>query len=154
MSTKRPTIPDLEPRHLSESMPLSEEAARTSVMEATTAPVDDRKLRMRAKEYTFNFRHVAPNGRTYEGVFTSRVPGIRQKAAIGVMRGQLAGGIAYNVLDPASVELNLVLATLAFCLDEKRPDWAKDLMTLEDTDVLFKLFEEVAIHEATFLGRG
>ena len=41
---------------------------------------------------------------------------------------------------------------MTISLGEQRPKWADDLRSLVDQELLLKLWEEVASHEATFSG--
>lgn len=125
----------------------------TAQLTPETPPEDDRKTRMKERAFTFPFKFTDGNGKEYAGTFTNRVPDIRTRQAIGVLRAQLTGGVGFDSLDPFTRELTLLVATLTFSLEDKgRPEWAKDFQKVENVQVLRALYEEVAAHEATFLG--
>jgi hypothetical protein len=105
------------------------------------------------REFTFQFRHEAPNGKIWEGTFTNHVLSLRERQMVGIMRARLGGGMPVESLDPLTAEINLMLAHLEYSLTDK-PDWAKDLSKVEDLGMVQALYAEVATHEATFLGWG
>lgn len=146
----------LHPKHLEAPQPSLPEmkAQATAAQEAALEKREDpRTAAMRQREYTFPFEYVDAQGKHYSGTFTNKVPDIRTRQQMGILRAQLAGGVPFETLDPFTRELNMVLAHLTYTLkDEGRPDWAKDFNALVDTGPLYKLWEEVALHEATFLG--
>jgi len=147
---------NLIPKHLTDldeggTADLRDEA--TAAVAAATAPVDD-KAGMRQESYTFPLDFTAENGKTYRGTFTHRCASMGQRLAIGALRAKLTGGMTYESLDPFTRELTMMVADLSITLEDKgRPEWAKDLRELKDADVIYRLWEVAALHEATFLGR-
>lgn len=109
---------------------------------------DNPKLR---DAYVFNINWTDPRGRKWAGEFKNKILTVAQREAAGVMRAQLAGGLPATSLDDLTREINLMVAHMEFSLIE-RPEWAKDLRGLLDTRILYRLYEEVADHEATFFG--
>jgi hypothetical protein len=147
----------LTPQHLipegTTSADLKAKVAEAQASATPASPEDDRKARMRERVYTFPFRFVDGNGKILEGTFTNTVPDMRTRTTIGVLRAQLSGGMDYDALDPSTKELTLILSHLTYSLDEKaRPEWSRDLLKLHNPALLRALWEEVATHEATFLG--
>lgn len=126
-------------------------------VERDATPQEDRGKRLKdprmLREYTFDLKHEVPSGRVYEGAFTNKILSIGERSRRGLLQARLGGGLADSVLDPLTQEINLMLAHLEFSLTE-RPDWAKDLENLTDTELLYKIYEEVMAHEAIFCGRG
>ena len=121
------------------------------------------KKRMQ-RNYTFEFEWPpAPkkgerpaNERVWKGVFTNTVANIRLRRQIGVTRAELAQGVEFEVMDPFTREINLILAHLTWTLDctaNAEGHWSRDLQGLDDYEVLQALYQEVVAHEATFLGR-
>ena len=158
MSVKKASPADLsaalDPKHLLPAE--TEEELRGSVIKKMEAPPqaeDVKKSAMKERGYTFSFSFTGAGGRVYAGTFTNRVPDVRTRMQIGVLRAQLGGGMPVESLDGLTRELNQIVAHLTFSL-ETRPSWANELRNLEETEVLYKLYEEVMAHEATFLGRG
>lgn len=145
----------LVPDHLRDDTSAADlkEEVKASLAEVD-APKDDAKIRaMRAESYTFAFDFVAGNGRRYSGSLAHKIPDLGQRQAIGALRGKLGGGIPYEVLDPFTRELNMIVADLTFTLDDKdRPEWAQNLRSLKDASVIYRVWEVAAEHEATFLG--
>lgn len=154
-------ISKLTPTHLlgADNGPTMEELKERVDKSVVARPSSEetKKELMRNRRYVFPFSFTSKGGETFAGTFTSVVPDIMTRGKIGVMRAQLSGGLPYAAIDPFTNELNLMIATLAFTLEpkagEKLPSWAEDLRTLTDSDVLYALYEEVASHETTFLGR-
>lgn len=147
------SVPDLSTAKTEEAPALAE-AARTKAAE------EKRLEQLRSSErYTFTFPRPGTKlperlHAQYAGTFTSVIPTGRVLNAIGVTRANLGNGLPYDTLDPWTREFNLVLAHLHHRLDRTVPDfpeWAKDLQAIRHTEVLFELYAEVALHEATFL---
>ena len=140
---------DLTPPHLS---PPSLAEAKAALDEKGEKAEDLAPDGRTAPEYIFDFSFQNAQ-RTYAGKFKNRILNIRQQRAVGVLRASLSGGVPFESLDGLTSEMSLVLAHLTHSLDEKmRPEWAKDLEALDDYRVLQALYQEVAQHEATFLG--
>ena len=144
----------LVPTHLMEPTSSADLKKETEAGLAAAEKPRDEQSAMRRASYTFTFSFKGGNGDTFSGKFTHTVPDIGMRQRIGALRARLAGGVPYDVKDPFTRELNMIVADLTFTLDEKdRPTWANDLRTIINTDILYKLWEEVAMHEATFLGQ-
>ena len=107
--------------------------------------------------HTFGIDLTTPTG-TYQGGFTVKKLSIRDLSAMGVRKAQLNGGLHYDPeapgqgLDPATNELNALLAHLEFAVLDA-PDWW-DLEELADMRVVNEVYREVLDFEATFLGFG
>lgn len=108
---------------------------------------------MAQKHYTFRINYTDNRGRVWEGEFTSKILSIRERQNAGALRARMSGGAALDSLDALTTELNLMLAHMAYSLTD-RPDWAKDLSSLEDIGLIQAIYTEVAAHEANFLGWG
>jgi hypothetical protein len=140
------------PTHLAmtDTEQLREAAEKAAIpAPAPKADPDDPKLR---DVYPFDFDWTDSRGRRWAGSFTNKILTIAQRGAAGLMRAQLAGGLPMASLDEMTREINLMIAHMEFSLGTERPDWAKDLRSLKDTRILYRLYEEVASHEATFFG--
>jgi hypothetical protein len=119
--------------------------------EDSTEHKDDPKAQ---KEYSFDFEHKeSGTGKLRKGKFTSTVLTIGMKRQVGLLQAQLSGGLPWASLSPYDRNVIGQLAHLSVSLT-KRPPWAKDFEKLYDDAILDKLYEEVALHEATFHGRG
>lgn len=134
----------LKPVHLDDEAPNEEKA----VQENPEKPEDPKNNR----EYTFRISHTDGRGTTYEGKFRNRVLTLGDRRRVGVIRARLADGLPPEALDEITNEINFMASHLTVSLQE-RPDWAKDLLGLDDLGTLQAIFAEVADHEATFLGR-
>lgn len=109
-----------------------------------------------AKEYTFDFRYEDSRGQAWSGKFTNRILTIKQRRAVKILKGQMAGGVSTAAIDADIWELNEMIAHLMVSLDRGAPDypaWAKDFDALHDERVIYALYEEVASHEARFYRR-
>lgn len=158
-----PTVPSpkvdpqsLVPSHLLQTESSADLKSKVAdQLAATEARPDSGQLAaMRERVWTFPFKFVDGNGKVYEGTFTNKVPDIRTRQAIGVLRAQMSGGLPVEGLDQFTRDVNMMIAHLTFTLtdDATRPAWSKDLRSLDNPAVLFRLWEVVAEHEATFLG--
>lgn len=106
-----------------------------------------------AKTYTFKFEHRDPRGQLWAGKFTNNILTVRQRRLLKIAKAQLSGAVAVAALDADQWEFNEMLAHLAISLDrtaEDFPTWARDLEALYDENIVVKLYEEVASHEARF----
>lgn len=155
MGTPSPLVEQLQQR-LGEAQDHLESVAEQ--YKTATAPPDaeheaePEKDPRNEKEYTFAFRYKAPHGsKTYAGQFTNRVLSIAQRQMVGMLRARYSGGTPYEQLDFFTAELNAMIAHLDLSL-LKRPQWADKLTELEDVELVRALYQEVALHEATFLG--
>ena len=105
------------------------------------------------KVYTFELNHTDKLGKSWKGTFENHILSIRETQTVGIMQARLSGGMLYESIDPVTRELNYILSHLSVSLSsEVRPEWAKDLQSLEDAGVLYALYGEVAKHTNTFLG--
>jgi len=143
----------LQPDHL---IPETAAELREEVEKATQAeekvPGPDSKDPKLQKVWPFDFQYRDTRGKLWVGKFVNHILDIRERSHVGIMRAKLGGGVPLESLDYMTAELNLMIAHLSYSLDESA-DWAKDLMALNDVDLLAALYEEVAAHEATFRGR-
>lgn len=105
------------------------------------------------KSYTFQVDYKDARGKVWKGQFTNKILSIHERQQVGVMRSMLSGGQPIPSLDPMTIELNLIVAHLAYSLTEK-PEWAANLRSLEDPGVLQAIYTEVDSHESYFLGWG
>lgn len=125
---------------------------------APSPPPDPRLEAMRERVYTFQFSHTATRGKAskeFSGTFTNTVPSVRDLRAIGLIRARLNDGVPNSLLDALTDELTMIIAHLSVTLGkENRPAWSEDLSKLDAMDVLYALWDEVTLHEATFLGGG
>jgi hypothetical protein len=148
-----PTPKSLIPSHLTDETSAADLKAQAQEAVAD-APKPDEKRAMRDASYTFPFEYVDGAGRRYTGTFTHVIPDLGQRQAIGVLRAKFSGGVLYEALDPFTREINMMVADMTVTLEDKdRPEWAVDLRKLKDADVVYRLWEVVAEHEATFLGQ-
>lgn len=142
----------LTPQHLAEEPEPSMADHLAAVEKAVAPPAPTAPPKERS--HTFPFRYVGGNGRVWEGTFCNRVPDMATRQKIGVLRARLNGGMSLDSLDAFTAELSMMVSHMSLTLvQEGRPEWAADLLKVEDPEVLYRLWEEVAAHEATFLGR-
>lgn len=109
------------------------------------------------KVWTFAFNYKSPeDGVVYKGLFTNRVPSIREKIQIASYESTLNSGVPYDSIDPTMGQLSRAVATMQYTLIQKlqmEPEgWANDLLALHSPLPIFRLAEEVYAHEATFRG--
>lgn len=93
-------------------------------------------------EYTFTIRDKV-TGKV--GTFKSIVPDVKTRIAMGRRRAQLAGGFAWEALDPDARGIINSLVVVAFCVAEK-PEWFTDVMNARAYHVILVVGEEVLAH--------
>jgi len=92
--------------------------------------------------YTFTIRDKV-TGKV--GSFTSIVPDVKTRIAMGRRRAQLAGGFAWEALDPDARGIINSLVVVAFCVTDK-PEWFTDVMNARAYHVILVVGEEVLAH--------
>lgn len=140
----------MDPKHLTVDELKDGVVEKAGEVQKVPEPDPDKDPRSQ-RSYTFDFKYKDGNGKDWTGKFTSEVPDIRTRTMIGSLQAQLSNNVPSDALEPGVRRLNLILAHLTFSL-VKRPKWAQDLGALFDPGLLNAIYEEVAQHEATFLG--
>jgi hypothetical protein len=146
----------LTPKHLILEAPsdeeLKEQVAKAALPEKPEVDPDKPDPRGE-KRYTFQIEYKDARGKVWKGQFSNKILSIHERQQVGVMRSMLSGGQPLPSLDAMTMELNLMVAHMAYSLTEK-PDWASNLRSLEDPGVLQAIYTEVDSHESYFLGWG
>jgi len=137
------TVPELKT-----ASQLAAEVQGTTEQDVVQDDVDPKDQR----EYTFEFDYTDARGKQWKDKFTNQILSIRQRQQVKIIKAQLGGGIAVSALDADIWTLNEMVAHMTVSLI-KRPDWAKELTSLLDENLIEALYEEVASHEAQFHGR-
>jgi hypothetical protein len=144
----------LAPDHLVD-LPEDDEDLKTEIEDAVEpekkAVVDRLDDPRNAEEYTFTLRHRDARNRLWEGTFTSKILTVGERQLVGVMRSRYQGGAILESLDASTADLNLKLAHLSYSLVHY-PKWAEKMRELKDPGVIDAIYQEVASHEAFFLG--
>lgn len=112
-------------------------------------PENDPKLK---KDYIFQFKWSDGRGKEWAGEFTNHVLDIRERQMVGLMQSKFNGGMPHDSIDPDIKALNMVIAHMTYSLGKDRPEWAKDLQSLLDMQLIQALWLEVQTHEDTFRG--
>lgn len=146
----------LAPEHLidlpEDDQDLKDEISKQ--VEPEKKAVEDRLDDPRNQEqYTFTLRHRDSRNKLWEGTFTTKILTIGERQLVGVMRSRYQGGVPLEALDASTADLNLKLAHLSYSL-VSYPRWAEKLRELKDPGVIDAIYQEVASHEAFFLGWG
>lgn len=141
---------DMEMPHLRDAREQVKQAFETP---APAAPATPETRPEREREYTFDFHFADGNGRAWDGKFTNRILTIGQKMEVGVIRGRRQAGVPLESMPLRTMELLHIVGWMEESL-VVRPEWAKDLLTLDDEDLVEALWNVVARHERIFHGRG
>jgi len=141
----------LEPNHLKDVTEADIKAELDQAREKPSEPQENLNDPKLSKEYPFQFSWTNGRGKIWKGAFTNKILSIRERQMVGVMRARLAAGMPLESLDSMTQEINLMVSHLSFSLTE-RPEWAKDLLELDDVQLLQEIYMEVLRHEATFRG--
>jgi len=112
---------------------------------------DDKGVGDVTDTYTFELDYEDQRGYHWQGSFTTHVLTIRERAAVGMTRAKMLGGMQASTLDQQTLNIFEMQAHLAISLQEA-PDWAQELPHLRDVGVLVAIYAEVASHEARFWG--
>jgi len=109
-----------------------------------------------SNKHTFQFKSsVMGDGSQFEGTFTIRRAGLRDRTLIAQKKAQLSGGYYYNEDAPGvgiSQEQDVfcgIMAHLAVCVEAAPPWWTDDFAYER---VLYELYTEVMAVENTFHG--
>jgi hypothetical protein len=129
---------------------LKDEIEGKTTPEAKTADDSDPKLN---KDCEFEFSHTDKRGRVWKGRFKNRILNFTDHSRVGALKARLSGGLPIESLDAFTIDHNEKMAHLTVSLIQ-RPTWAADFGELFDKEILERLYEEVASHEAKFHGRG
>lgn len=147
----------LEPSHLKPDI----EELKKSVEGKSTPDGDeeakDKKAALdpRSKTpYTFQLSYEDPRDKKWEGQFTTKILNVNEERMSGIMQAQLCGGIAYENLDPYTLEIGFVISHLAFSLTEK-PKWWDGLLERPDSFMVAQaVMREVRSYEEWFRKHG
>lgn len=140
----------LQASHLPSTAQLKGELEKEFAKEETPDPNDDPKAK---PEYTFDFEHVDARGNVWKGRFTHRVPTLADRDMIDALQARKKLSMPVESFTGMAAARHLYMSHLEVCLIE-RPKWADNLESLYDPEILEKLYEEAASHEAYFLGWG
>lgn len=144
----------MDPKHLStEDLKDNVKTTAEKVLAQKPEEQDSEDNPKTKLEYSFDFSWKDGRGKVWAGKFVNKVPDLRTRLLVGSLRSQFANNLPMASLDPGTQEMSLVIAHLTFSLI-KRPKWAEDLGALRDYQLIQAIYEEVANHEATFLGYG
>ena len=110
------------------------------------------KPEVQSTEYRFSVDWRSPQGRRYHGDFKAHIMTAKDSLTIGVLRAGLCGGVNPTSLDLGTYEMAEMIATLKIVLDDA-PDWAKDLVGIHETDLIWEVYKEVKLREDRFRGK-
>lgn len=150
MSAAQPLTDQLRMDHLATATEeeLREAAQKSTDPETVEADKHDPRLE---EEWTFQFNWKDGRGKVWGGEFTNKILNVGEKQAVAGLEATYAGGHSFDAIRPHIRDVNMILAHLSLSLIN-RPAWAKNLRGLTNDLLLFRLWEEVASHEATFHG--
>jgi hypothetical protein len=112
--------------------------------------LDDPRL---AREWEFDFEFTDRRGRKFSGRFKNKILNFAEQAAVDVVRARICGGLPVEAISIDAYNRAMMIAHLNQSLLE-RPSakWAQKLSDLDDQQLLERLWEKVASHEAVFHG--
>jgi hypothetical protein len=134
--------------HLSTSELKEQVEEKLQPVGATDAPAAQEDPRDK-EEYTFSFDWTNRRGRVYRGRFVNKILSIGDRQAASILAAQFSGGLPLSAVAEDIIDLNAAIAHMSYSLIQK-PDWAKDLRTQTDVQLVLELWKEVARHEARF----
>jgi hypothetical protein len=102
-----------------------------------------------SEEYTFYFEFVTKRGEVFEGRFTNRILTLEQTQQVHVLKARMLQSVAMSAVSDEILATTQILAHMSISLDHK-VEWAKDLRTLRDPAVVWKLWAKVEDHESRY----
>lgn len=150
---KLETIGSEAPEHLQQA---SKDAA-DAIRKRMDAKKEERDAEAEASDpkaeekYLFEFAWRDARGKLWKGNFTNRVLTHADRQVVGALQSEWQLGRPHSSFDPDVSAMNFMLAHMTVTLDGDA-EWAKDLRRLHSSELIQKLYEEVASHEATFHG--
>lgn len=137
----------LEPTHLSEVKAQVDEADKKLNAKEEEANVGPNPRD--AEEYPFSIHYVDARKKVWKGDFVNKILTIRERRLTGPLQAKLLLGEDLASLPKSAVELAAIQAHLTYSLKEA-PAWLDDVDNLNDPQILYAIYEEVASHEAYF----
>ena len=102
-----------------------------------------------SEEYTFYFEHVNKRGQVYEGRFTNRILTLEQTQQVHVLKARMLQSMPITAVSDEILATTQILAHMSISLEHK-VEWAKDLRSLRDPGVIWKLWAKVEDHESHY----
>ena len=102
-----------------------------------------------SEEYSFYFEHVNKRGEVFEGRFTNRILTLEQTQQVHVLKARMLQSMPMSAISDEILATTQVLAHMSISLEHK-VEWAKDLRSLRDPGVLWKLWAKVEDHESRY----
>lgn len=147
----------LAPDHLPDTAQLKDEAQKAlkptdedKEAKERAAVVDNPKSKDR---YTFEIDYKDGRGKQWKGEFETKILTVGEREISGLIQARKKVNSNIESFSALTIELHLMLAHLQ-CSLTKRPKWAENLEELYDFSIIQEIYEEVASHEAFFLGWG
>lgn len=99
--------------------------------------------------HSFQVRYKAPNGQTYYGTFTVRLPSAEDYRSIAVALSNLLRGARWDSLSP---DLQIVMMAMARCsvLVEEAPDWFHQPLDQIGPELFISVSQEAERFERAF----
>lgn len=114
-------------------------------------PVNDR-VDYTQEVATFPFSWTSGTGEVFEGDFSNHILSVEDIGTVGRAVAQLNGGMPYESIPPLHRDLHDRLGHLLVSL-KSRPEWAKHLVKLKHSEIIYALYRVVETHEGIFRGR-
>ena len=133
------------------------ELMKQQIRETTPKSIDKKEVQKQEEEkkkeadprdnkfYTFELDYTDRRKRHWKGAFTTRILNIKDTLDVGIMKAKLLGGAASQSVDIVTDMYLEQIAHLTFSLEDS-PEWAKDLMGLDDIEVVDAIYKEVIGH--------
>lgn len=102
-----------------------------------------------SEEYSFYFEYANKRGEVYEGRFVNRILTLEQTQQVHILKARMLQSVPVSALSEEIAATTQVLAHMSISLEHK-VEWAKDLRTLRDPSVVWKLWAKVEDHESHY----
>ena len=101
------------------------------------------------EEYTFFFEHTTRRGEVFSGKFTNHILTLEETQQVHVLKARMLQSMPVGSISEDMLATSQILAHMSISLSHK-VDWAKDLRSLRDPGIVWKLWAKVEDHEARY----
>lgn len=105
------------------------------------------------EEWTFLFEHTDGRKKKWAGRFTNKILNIGDLQSAARVQATLLAGNDIRSFSGGMLEMMNAQAHMMISLKE-RPEWAKNLTAIQDTELFFALWRKVVSHETHYFRPG
>jgi hypothetical protein len=135
------------------------DALRAKIQETTPKVTEPEAAKEEVKDprdskiYAFDLDFRDKRGKHWQGRFQNKILNVKEKMEAGILKAKLMGGAPIQSVDGFTDSLMEYVSHLTFSLIT-RPEWAKNILDIEDVEVVTSIYQEVSAHEARYFRYG